>query len=223
LHLIRVTNDLQPLGKERALAIIGEYARIRDVGVDETWLFLLLRTLFDVPQPPGHMPDMYIGAMSPAPPEDRLRIPRFPIVIVDDIPFSLLWGVTLAGEAEPVTRHVEYFRQHGGIRAAKLRPPDDPYPSFKKLLQSKEWAEMAKAEKNAPLTTHLKRGSHSAIRAHPTTIGTTRSFWRRVHDGTTHSRCMSVGTVRTKASGTWQTSTSDLWHHPLIGHRLRAS
>ena len=116
LHLIRVTNYLQPLGKEKALAIIGEYGRIHDVGIDETWLFLLLRTLFDVPQPPGHMPEMLIGAMSPAWPKDRTRVPRFPVVVVDDIPFSLLWGVTLAGEAEPVTRHVESFREHGTIR-----------------------------------------------------------------------------------------------------------
>ena len=146
LHLIRVTNYLQPLGKEKALAIIGEYCRIHDFDVDETWLFLLLRTLFDVPQPPGHMPDLLIGAMSPGPPKDRTRIPRFPIVIIDDVPFSLLWGVMLAGEAEPVTRHVEYFRKHGTMRAAKLRPPDDPYPSFRKLLRSKEWADTVQAD-----------------------------------------------------------------------------
>ena len=30
LHLIRVTNYLQPLGKEKALAIIGEYGRIHE-------------------------------------------------------------------------------------------------------------------------------------------------------------------------------------------------
>jgi hypothetical protein len=146
LHLIRVTNYLQPLGKEKALAIVDEYGRTHDTTVDETWLFLLLRTLFDVPQPPGYMPEMHIGAMVPPPPKDRTRIPRFPIVIVDDIPFSLLWGVWLFGEPEPISRHVEYFRQHGTIRVRKLRPPDDPYPSFQELLASPEWADIAKAE-----------------------------------------------------------------------------
>ena len=114
-------------------------------GIDETWLFLLLRTLFDVPQPPGHMPEMLIGAMSPAPPKDRTRIPRFPIVIVDDIPFSLLWGVT-----SPVKRNRSPGTSSTSASMArfarKLRPPDDPYPSFQKLLRSKEWADMAKAE-----------------------------------------------------------------------------
>ena len=64
LHLIRVTNYLQPLGKEKALAIIDEYCRIHEPGLDETWLFLVLRTLFEVPQPPGYMPRMKIGAMA---------------------------------------------------------------------------------------------------------------------------------------------------------------
>lgn len=143
LHLIRVTNYLQPMGKEKALAIIGEYPRIHHV--DETWLFLLLRTLFDVPDPPGHMPKMMIGAMSPAPPEDLTSIPRFPVVIVDDIPFSLLWGVTLGGRPQPVIDHVKYFRKHGTLRTGRLQPPDDPYPSLKKLLASAEWKAMAGA------------------------------------------------------------------------------
>lgn len=149
LHLIRVANYLRPRGKAKALAIIGEYGRVHDVGVRETWLFLLLRTLFEVPVPPGHMPDMRIGAMSPKPPQDRTRIPRFPIVIVDDIPFSLLWGVILAGEAQPISQHIDYFHKHGTIRARNLRPPDDPYPSFKRLLASKEWIYMAEAEGDA--------------------------------------------------------------------------
>jgi len=146
LHLIRTTNYLQPLGKEKALAIIGEYARIHDVSVDETWLFLLLRTLFDVPVPPGHMPAMHIGAMSPSPPDEKSSVPRFPIIIVDDIPFSVLWGVTLAGSPQPVAQHVDYFREHGTIRESRLQPTDDPYPSFQKLLDSDEWKEAMRSE-----------------------------------------------------------------------------
>lgn len=147
LHLIRVVNYLQPQGKEKALAIIGEYARISNPAVDTTWVFLLLRTLFDIPNPPGWMPEMYIGAMSPQPPKDRSRIPRFPLIIMEDIPFSALWGVMLAGEAEPVSIHVEYFRKHGTLRAKRLHPPDDPFLAFKELLASKEWATVREAEK----------------------------------------------------------------------------
>jgi hypothetical protein len=148
LHLIRVANYLQPLGKDKALAIIGEYARLSSIivdkhmgsrPVDETWLFLLLRTLFEVPQPPGYMPQMYIGWMSPSPPKNRQDIPRFPIVIVEGIPFSLLKSATLSGEAESVLNHVEYFRQHGTMRTTGLRPADDPFLAFQKLKASDEW------------------------------------------------------------------------------------
>jgi hypothetical protein len=139
LRIIRVTNYLQPLRKSKALAIIGEYARVRDDDTDETWLFFLLRTLFDVPSPPGYMPDMHIGALDPSPPEDRTRAPRFPVVIIDDVPFSMLDGAMGAGTPQPVSEHVEYFQKHGTFRGSKLRPADDPYPSFKKLLKSAEW------------------------------------------------------------------------------------
>jgi hypothetical protein len=139
LHLIRVTNYLRPLGKAKSLAIIAEYGRIHDVAVDETWLFLLLRVLFEVPSPPGYMPEMIIGRMCPEPPEERKRIPRFPIMIVDDVPFSLLWGVSLAGQPQPIGQHIDYFQTHGKIRDRDLRPPDDPYPSLKKLFTSEEW------------------------------------------------------------------------------------
>jgi hypothetical protein len=149
LQLIRAINFLQPTGKEKALAIIGEYARIAGPEVDQTWLFLLLRTLFEIPTPPGYMPELFIGAMVPPPPKDRKRIPRFPVVIVDDIPFSLLWGVALAGVPEPASRHVEYFREHGTLRSNHLRPPDDPYLSFKKLLASGEWAYMSETAGDA--------------------------------------------------------------------------
>ena len=148
LHLIRVVNYLQPLGKTKALVIIGEYSRISNVAVDQTWLFLLLRALFEVPDPPGHMPEMRIGRMHPSPPEDRMQFPRFPIVIVDDIPFSVLFGVSIAGQSEPVSFHVEYFQKFGTLRSTQLRPSADPYLSFQKLLESREWASLAQSEHN---------------------------------------------------------------------------
>jgi hypothetical protein len=117
--------------------------------LDETWLFLLLRTLFDVPEPPGFMPKLMIGATSPSSPEDQTKIPRFPLVIVDDIPFSLLKGARMLGRPLPISYHVEYFQEQGTIRVGNLAPPDDPYPSFKTLLASKEWAAMAEPKVNA--------------------------------------------------------------------------
>jgi len=128
LRLIRAVNALQPLGKEKALALVAEYLRV------SSWLddpgregvFLLLRALFEVPDPPGHMPPMMVGAPSPAAPSDPKALPRFPLLIRDDIPFLLVTGYALGGAPEPPERHLEYFREHGVVRAHPLRPIDDP-------------------------------------------------------------------------------------------------
>ncbi len=149
LQLIRVTNYLLPLGKAKALAIVSEYGRVGGADWDETWLFLLLRTLFDVPDPPGYMPEMFIGAMAPDPGRDRRKFPRYPIVIVDEVPFSVLWGVSLGGMPEPIGMDVEHFRKHGTLRTRPLRPPDDPFPSYKKLLQTREWHAVETASPDA--------------------------------------------------------------------------
>jgi hypothetical protein len=135
LHLIRVANYLQPLGKTRALAVVEEYGRVCDLTVDETWLFLLLRTLFEVPQPPGYMPALHIGALFPPAPNDPLRWPRYPIVIVDDIPFSFLFGVAVGEFPAHIGDHVAYFRAHGRMRANLLTPPDDPFVAYDRLLE----------------------------------------------------------------------------------------
>jgi hypothetical protein len=144
LHLVRVTNYLQPLGKEKALTIMGEYGRVRfDHWMDNIWLFLLLRTLFDVPNPPGFMPELRIWGKIPEPPRDPQLIPRFPIVIVDDIPFIFFGGFRSDTPPPPISTDIVEFRRFGKVRTSVLRPPDDPFLSFKNLRESKEWGYIA--------------------------------------------------------------------------------
>ena len=91
--VIRSVNALQPLGKEKALAAVAEYLRVSPGSFDThavDVMFLVLRTLFEIPNPLGHMPVMLVGEPSPMEPEDRTKIPRFPIYIQDDIPFLIL-------------------------------------------------------------------------------------------------------------------------------------
>src|SRR5262245_4248262 len=69
---IRAVNALQPLGKEKALAAVAEYLRVSPVSFDAPaveGMFLVLRTLFEIPTPPGHMPVMHMGQPSPIGPE----------------------------------------------------------------------------------------------------------------------------------------------------------
>src|SRR5262249_8068984 len=129
LRVIQAVNALHPLGKLRALSVIDEHLRITSNFDDDSHegVFLVLRTLFDVPSPPGYMPEMWVGAPNPPAPEDKRLLPRFPIALEDDIPFNLVNGYTVAGAPQQPEIHVDYFREHGVIRARPLSPPATPF------------------------------------------------------------------------------------------------
>src|SRR5262245_17971125 len=99
-------------------------------------MFLVLRTLFEIPNTPGHMPFMRVGQPSPPGPEDPTKIPRFPIYIQDDIPFLMVSGYSLFGQPEDPRKHLNYFREHGVIRSLPLVPPTDPAPSIRRAFDA---------------------------------------------------------------------------------------
>jgi hypothetical protein len=69
---------------------------------------------------------MMVGAPSPSEPEDPELLPRFPILLHEDIPLLLVFGYNLAGYPEPVERHVQFFRKQGRVRDKPLLPPNQP-------------------------------------------------------------------------------------------------
>jgi hypothetical protein len=118
LALVRAVNALHALGKDTALDVVDEYLRVSswlDDGGREG-VFLIMRTLFDVP--PGGMPPMMVGAPSPAEPKDKNLVPRFPLVIVGDVPLKIVRG----GKAESPEDDVAAFRRVGTLRAKPLVP-----------------------------------------------------------------------------------------------------
>lgn len=135
-RIVVAVNVLQPLGKEKAVAVLGEYLRVASGFHDSgrEGVFLILRCLFDVPADPGFMPHMYCGAPSMSPPEDAKKAPRFPIVIQGDVPLLLITGYTLAGRAEQPESHLEYFRKHGQIRNQPLVPTNEPLALLKEVM-----------------------------------------------------------------------------------------
>lgn len=137
-EVIRAVNLLQPLGKEKSLAAIDEFLRVASHFHDSgrEGVFLVLRTLFDVPADPGYMPPMLVGAPTPAEPDGHSLLPRFPIAIEGDIPFLLVEGYSLAGFPEQPESHVAYFRKHGQVRAKPLAPSDRPFVELETLARS---------------------------------------------------------------------------------------
>ena len=117
--VIDAVNALVPLGKDGALEAIEGFLA-EEQAEPRQGLFFVLRVLFDAdPHPP-----VRLGASRPAPPADATTLPRFPIVLVDDVPLLLVSGYTLRGLPEPVTAHVEYYRAHGTLRDAPLAPTE---------------------------------------------------------------------------------------------------
>jgi hypothetical protein len=139
--VIRAVNELQPLGKDKSLAIIDEFLRVTQpvLTPGRDGIFLVLRTLFDVPDDPGFMPPMRVGIPSPAEPENKKLFPRFPISLQGDIPLLLVKGYSGTGIPQEPEEHVTYFRQHGRLRTRPLVPTDKPMEALAALVQSSGW------------------------------------------------------------------------------------
>lgn len=140
LLYIQLVNTLHPLGKDKALAVIGEYLRVSSPYLgDRIPLFILLRLLFEVPEDPGFMPRMMVGAPSVKEPENRKLIPVFPVVLMDDIPLNLVSYYMLAGCPQPVEAHLDDFRKNGNWRKNPLHPSNQPLELLKALEGSPQW------------------------------------------------------------------------------------
>lgn len=119
--MIEAVNSLQALTKAQAIAEIEASQQSRPA--TPYGLFWMLRVLFDVPEPPG-FPPLRLGQSTPPPP-DAKTLPRFPMVVVQDIPFLAIRGYVVGGKAEPLDIHLTYYRTHGTLRAQPLTPPAD--------------------------------------------------------------------------------------------------
>lgn len=136
LAVIRAVDALHAVGRDKALATIGEYLRISspmdDPGREGT--FLVMRTLFDAAPESGGLPTMRVGAPAFDEPEDSRVTSRFPVLIEDDIPLLEVIGYNLAGLAERPESHLAWFRAHGVLRSRPLRPTDRPLETLDRLL-----------------------------------------------------------------------------------------
>ncbi len=140
IWLIQAGNSLIAAGKDKALAAIQEFdqiTRIRPYDGGVQGCHWLMRTIFEVPEDPGFFPCPRIGAYFI--PQNRKDSPRHPIILVDDVPFSIFTGALLRGSPEPVSYDLKYFRANCRIRTTPLMPPDDPFESYQKMLKSRIW------------------------------------------------------------------------------------
>lgn len=137
LWLVRMVNKLQPMGRDKGLAMLREIAERRvnvgdTVGNDPYWLANLL---FEIPES-GSLPCARIGAIFPAPPQDLKLTPRYPLLVYADVPLVRFDGLILGGAPEPVITYAERLAQAAEWRKKPMRPPNDPFQAFDSLEKS---------------------------------------------------------------------------------------
>ena len=124
LKMIRVVNDLRPLGKRYALATMIQYDRLMNSDTYVTiWLDEVASFLFENREGPD------LSRRS----AEQVRVtdawPHFPFVVVNDIPF-LLGRLPIGGYIGPFEMHVAGREKDWTMRSKPLSPPDDPFHSL---------------------------------------------------------------------------------------------
>ncbi len=138
--LIRVVNALQPLGKEKALAAIEEYLRGVDHHARQDGVFLILRTLFEVPSEPGYLPGIYDkGKADRRGPDDPRLLPRFPVALEGDIPFLIMRPMEWEGFGFPTPQEEIFYFRRLAIRSKPLNPTARPFAAIDEFTHSPRW------------------------------------------------------------------------------------
>jgi hypothetical protein len=128
---IKAANTLAPLGKRKALAAIEEYLRVSHL-FPYYEMTRLMRVLFDVPKDTGYMPESPFRSWDERPPTDRKRIPRFPMLIIGDVPLQIadVTPTMKTGPYPDYAKDIAWFRDHATIRTKPLQPTDEPLQLF---------------------------------------------------------------------------------------------
>jgi hypothetical protein len=145
--LIRAVNALHELGKDKALSELREFLKYAGWGgfheripedistADSQCVFGIVMLLFESDSPQHPVPNPALGGPSPSPEQDDWNHwPLYPFALVNDVPFSLAQGFTLAGLPSQPISHIKWAEAHGKLRARPLHPASDPLAAAAKLL-----------------------------------------------------------------------------------------
>ncbi len=141
VRLIQAVNELQPLGKAKALEALKAYDRIaarlqRPFPLSDHRIFWITQVLFVSATGEPGMPTPMLGAPNTPVPKDLKAWPLFPMVLQDDIPFLLTSGYSLAGLPESPEMRLEYCLHHCNIRPNPLVPTASPAIAADRVLHS---------------------------------------------------------------------------------------
>lgn len=94
------------IGKDAGMPILRAHAAQPDQG----GLFAVIRSLVVLPAGDTLRPPM-LGAPVPAPPS-ALHAPRYPVVLLSDVPLVVVSGYMLGGQPEPLSMHLDALAEY---------------------------------------------------------------------------------------------------------------
>lgn len=128
--LIRAVNALQSLGREKALAVVGEYLRVTMdtccepqywCGDGSQRLYPVMNLLFEAPDAPD------------------FDIHFIPILVQDDVPILMWFSAGVGGALGFPPEALDHYRKHGTFRARPLTPPERPLDIVAYLDATRGW------------------------------------------------------------------------------------
>lgn len=148
VELIRAVNALQPLGKERALAVLEKYVSLTqdfDYFSDQEIVFWIIRLLFEPMKVGDRIPSPMIAVFL----DDRelpeaMKWPLNPMAVHGDVPFMVGHRIGLGGVPEHPSSHIRWARLHGVIRDGPLVPTLNPLAAAEAILQSRRFKALEK-------------------------------------------------------------------------------
>lgn len=140
--LVKATNFLTPFGKEKATAIILEFAQVHgDRTSVDSWLNWLVRVLY-LPGKDGKIrsaQEGYVASLENQKRNGQLW-PEFPVFICKGVPINFHEGTTIIGKALPFSWHFMNEVPKLAFRKEPLTLPDDPF-EIEPIMESrnKDW------------------------------------------------------------------------------------
>jgi hypothetical protein len=133
---VQAAAQIQKLGKEQARKFLTKRAERGDDGQ----IVMLCRMLFSK-KPKGEFRPPMLGAPVYFGGTGLEDWPLLPIELVDDVPFYIVDGFELGGQAEPSGMYLEYCLEHCEWSSARFDKVTDKTieAALQKLLASKKW------------------------------------------------------------------------------------
>ena len=145
VELIQTVNLLHSVGKKKAIEALTSYynlarndrVRAWRYNLDENRIFLLARLLFVPEDESGAMAVVHLDGQAKDLQLQGNQSANFPLIVIDDVPLSLLSGFRTAGAARSPADFLKFCRSSCQLRSRPLTPTRSPIKTIENLIQSK--------------------------------------------------------------------------------------